>query len=105
MSKIKKVDEEMERETWIQREKILDKRRWKAEEDRKWGKVIDIERNSKRQIEIETERQRNRDRERDTQTDKHTQTDTQINRQTKGKRDGKIKRKKDRENVFRNKQF
>ena len=92
MSKIKEVDEEMERETWIQREKILDKRRWKAEENRKWGKVIDIERNSKRQIEIETERDRGTEIEieRDThrRTNTHRQTPRQKDRQ-RGKEMGK----------------
>ena len=80
MSKIKKVDEEMERETWIQREKILDKRRWKAEEDRKWGKVIDIERNSKRQIEIETERDRGTEIEIERDTHRRTNTHRQTHR-------------------------
>ena len=92
MSKIKEVDEEMERETWIQREKILDKRRWKAEENRKWGNVIDIERNSKRQIEIETERDRGTEIEieRDThrRTNTHRQTPRQKDRQ-RGKEMGK----------------
>ena len=91
MSKIKEVDEEMERETWIQREKILDKRRWKAEEDRKWGKVIDIERNSKRQIEIETEEQRQRE----THTDGQTHTDRHTDKQTdKGEKRWENKKKK-----------
>ena len=91
MSKIKKVDEEMERETWIQREKILDKRRWKAEEDRKWGKVIDIKRNSKRQIEIETEEQRQRE----THTDGLTHTDRHPDRKTdRGEKRWENKKKK-----------